>query len=113
MLESFGFDFRTKCPQPLIVKIIRQCGYPEDTVYPTAYKICLDLFRTYAPLKQTTVVMAIACVELAARLHDLDLDQLKGNAETLELFCRRWATSREEILGSLITRDVFAMAYMS
>ncbi|KAK4984960.1 RNA polymerase II C-terminal domain kinase beta subunit [Elasticomyces elasticus] len=97
MLEAIAFDFRTRHPQELLVKIAKQCRVDRDTVGKTAYNICLDLYRTFAPLKQTRSTMAISCVELAARLCQADLSLIVGDKGIdYDMF----ATSRAQIMGT-------------
>ncbi|KAI5294704.1 RNA polymerase II C-terminal domain kinase beta subunit [Ascosphaera acerosa] len=43
----------------------------EKSVARIAYAMSLDMYRTYAPLKQTTPTMAFACLELTTRLYSL------------------------------------------
>ena len=73
ILEAIGFDFRSRVPQELIVKLCKYWNLPKSTVYRTAFDASLDLYRTYAPLKMTSGIMAIACIELAARVHNIVL----------------------------------------
>jgi CTD kinase subunit beta len=69
MLEASGFDFRNRHPQECLVKLLKHYSYQKtDAVVKLAYQISLDLYRTWAPLKQTTAAMAYACLELAGRL---------------------------------------------
>jgi hypothetical protein len=69
MLEAAGFDFRSRHPQTLLIKLLKHYEYARDSrVTKIAYKISLDMYRTFAPLKQVTVVLAMACLELAVRL---------------------------------------------
>ncbi len=96
MLEASGFDFRNRYPQKLLMKLVRSCKFDKDTVGMTAYRISLDLYRTFAPLKQTTPAMAMACLELAARLCAAELSSV--TAET-GFDYKKWATSRAEIMG--------------
>ena len=96
MLEGASFDFRNRHPQKLVVKLVKSCVLPKDTVGKTAYNMSLDLYRTFAPLKQTTPTMAIACVELATRLCDADLSRVVGERG---IKYRRWSTSRAEVMG--------------
>ena len=73
MLESSGFDFRSSHPQPLMVKLAKMYDFEKTSpVVRTAYSISLDLYRTFAPLKQTNATLAFSCLELAARLHDIE-----------------------------------------
>src|SRR5882757_9977047 len=69
MLEASGFDFRNRHPQDLLIKLAKfySLSHPSRVVK-TAYSISLDLYRTFAPLKQQTATLAFACLELAGRL---------------------------------------------
>ena len=103
MLESSGFDFRTRHPQKVLMKLVKSCHLERETVGLTAYKISLDLYRTFAPLKQTSQTMAVACLELAARISKLDIMAISKEADFNH---RRWATSRAEIMGKSFTNTV-------
>ncbi|KAL9087283.1 MAG: hypothetical protein Q9159_003703 [Coniocarpon cinnabarinum] len=96
MLESNGFDFRSRYPQKMLMKLVKSCGLDRNTVGVTAYRISLDLYRTFAPLKQTTQTMALACLELSARLFLVDLTSI---SEEKGFDYGRWATSRAEIMN--------------
>lgn len=96
MLEAAGFDFRNRYPQKLLVKLVKACALDRETAGKTAYDISLDLYRTFAPLKQSTATMAIACVELAARLCGADLQTVR---ESEGIDYRKWSTTRAEVMG--------------
>ncbi|KAF2101700.1 cyclin-like protein [Rhizodiscina lignyota] len=98
MLEANGFDFRNRHPDTMCVKLAKWCGFQKEDGM-TAYYICIDLYRTFAPLKQTTTCMAIASVELAARLRDFPLDRVVGE-NGLEY--DRWVVTRAEIMETLL-----------
>ncbi|KAJ4581009.1 hypothetical protein ABEF95_006595 [Exophiala dermatitidis] len=69
MLEASGFDFRNRHPQEFLIKLAKFYNYEKTSrVVKTAYVMSLDLYRTFAPLKQQTATMAFACLELAGRL---------------------------------------------
>lgn len=69
MLESSGFDFRNRHPQEFLIKLAKFYNFQRSSaVVRTAYVMTLDLYRTFAPLKQQTATMAFACLELAGRL---------------------------------------------
>ena len=95
MLESSGFDFRSHNPQKLLMKIAKEYGADRDTVGRTAYNMSIDLHRTFAPLKQTTATMAMACVELSGRLHNQQIADLEAG----EGF-QKWRTTRAEVMGT-------------
>ncbi|KAJ4353507.1 RNA polymerase II C-terminal domain kinase beta subunit [Didymosphaeria variabile] len=89
MLESAGFDFRNRYPQKVMVKLARALRFHPEREATTMWNVSLDMYRTFAPLKQTTPTMAIACVELAARLHEKDTSEI-------------WNTTRAEIMETLL-----------
>ncbi|KAH0368170.1 cyclin, partial [Aureobasidium melanogenum] len=103
MLESAGFDFRTRHPQETVIKIVRDSGWPKETLGRTAYNMSIDIYRTFAPLKQTAQTMAIACIELTARLlnltTDFNMDAIVG-PEGISL--EKWSTTRGEIMETLL-----------
>lgn len=98
MLESAGFDFRNRHPQKILVKLARELGLDRDRLGRMAYNICLDVYRTFAPLKQTAVTLAIASLELAARLNQISLEGVVGN-EGIDY--KKWSTTRSEVMGKL------------
>ncbi|KAI9376648.1 Fructosamine kinase-domain-containing protein [Aspergillus egyptiacus] len=97
MLESSGFDFRTRHPQKTLIKLARQYGFtPQSEVSNVAYRISQDLYRTFAPIKQTTSTMAFCCLELAGRLLDQRIEAVE-----LGIDYGNWKTSREEVMETL------------
>lgn len=98
MLESSGFDFRNRHPQRLLIKFMKFFGLSkESTTTLIAYKISLDLYRTFAPLKQTTSTMAFACLELTCRL--LDDSTVDIRPEDYD----EWATTRADVMGNYLS----------
>ena len=96
MLEASGFDFRNRYPQKLLLKLAKYYDVDRETVGKTAYNMSLDLYRTFAPIKQTTPTMAIACVELSGRLLEQNIEELEaGNGH------KQWRTSRPEVMGEI------------
>lgn len=100
MLESAGFDFRNRYPQKLMVKLARVLNFDQNYEAKTAWNLSVDLYRTFAPLKQSTPTMAIACLELAARLHARDADALVDRG--VHRYAK-WGTSRGEVMGRFIS----------
>lgn len=96
MLESAGFDFRNRHPQRIVVKLFQDLKLDQGTVGKTAYNMCIDVYRTFAPLKQTAPTVAIVCVELAARIHGADLTNIVGESG---IDYKKWSTSRTEVMG--------------
>jgi CTD kinase subunit beta len=98
MLEASGFDFVTRHPQELLAKLIKFTYNipPQSQVSHLAYLISMDLYRTFAPLKQTTMTLAFSCLELAQRLLDQH-EPLESGAD-YETF----RTSRAEVMGMIV-----------
>ena len=97
MLEASSFDFRNRHPQHLLVKILRHYGYDKHSaISKTALSLCLDLYRTFAPLKQTTATMAFECIELAGRLHG----QVKKDIAEGQDY-KRWSIERSMVIGTV------------
>ncbi|KAI9762044.1 MAG: hypothetical protein M4579_000680 [Chaenotheca gracillima] len=71
MLEASGFDFRNRYPQHLLIKLAKAFKVERKTIGKIAYSMSFDVYRTFAPLKQTSSTMAFACLELSARILDL------------------------------------------
>ena len=94
MLEASGFDFRNRYPQNLVLKLAKHYDVDRDTVGKTAYYTSLDLYRTFAPLKQTTATLAISCVELSGRIYEQPISELEAGKTY-----HRWRTSRPEVMG--------------
>ncbi len=99
MLESAGFDFRNRYPQKLMVKLARALEFSLNTVARTAWNLSIDLYRTFAPLKQTTPTMAIACLELAARLHEIDATPV---VDVGPVRYTKWSITRAEVMETLL-----------
>lgn len=99
MLESAGFDFRSRYPQEFLMKILKTSKYPKNTVGMTSYNMCVDIYRTYAPLKQTASTMAIACTELAVRLHEADMGPLENLLGDESTYAKKLGTDRAQVMG--------------
>ncbi|KAJ5984331.1 hypothetical protein N7481_006430 [Penicillium waksmanii] len=95
MLECSGFDFRTRHPEKTLAKMSLQYK-AGSKVSSLAYRISLDLYRTFSPLKQTTPTMALACLELAGRLLDERIEDIESGADYAH-----WKTSRTEVMETL------------
>lgn len=95
MLEASGFDFRTRHPHKTLMKLGRHYGLLQNSeVSNLAYRISSDLYRTFAPIKQSSSTMAFSCLELAGRLLDRRVEQVESGLDYAQ-----WSTSRAEIMG--------------
>jgi CTD kinase subunit beta len=99
MLESAGFDFRNRYPQKVMVKLARALRFDSKDEAKTLWNLSIDSYRTFAPLKQSTPTLAIACLELAARLHGKDTTKF---VDTGPVRYSKWATSRAEVMETLL-----------
>ncbi|KAL8859295.1 MAG: hypothetical protein Q9178_004233 [Gyalolechia marmorata] len=97
MLEASGFDFRNRYPQRLVLKLAKVYDADKATFGKTAYNMSLDLYRTFAPLKQTTPTMAIACVELAGRVLGKPVSELESGKDY-----KQWRIARQEVMETLL-----------
>jgi CTD kinase subunit beta len=96
MLEASSFDFRNRHPQQLLIKILKYYGFDRNSeVARTAYKVSLDVYRTFAPLKQTTAALAFACLELACRLLNHRNDAIESDKDY-----DTWQISRAMVMGT-------------
>lgn len=96
MLESAGFDFRNRHPQKVVIKLMREYDVNQQTVGKTAYNMCIDIYRTFAPLKQIAATLAFACLELSSRIHGAELGVIVGECANAY---KKWSISREEVMG--------------
>lgn len=93
MLESSGFDYRNRYPQKYVIKMGKHAKLGKDVVQ-LGYNIMLDLYRTFAPLKQTSSTMAFACLKLATLLLNKQREKLLREPE--------WKTSRQEVMETVL-----------
>lgn len=105
VLESGGFDFRSKDKHRLLVKITKSLPESSDKheVGRVAFTIMTDLHRTFAPLKHTSATQAIACLELASHLHATTSDgahEVLAHVKAIDI--AKWSTARANIMETLL-----------
>jgi CTD kinase subunit beta len=98
MLEASGFDFRVRYPHKHIIKLAKEARLDRD-VARLGYEILMDLYKTFAPLKQSCSTMSFACLELASLI--LEKQQGNINGERAPKY-RRWGTTRAEIIETIL-----------
>lgn len=98
MLEASGFDYRNRYPQKYLFKLAKKCELDADVIK-TGFKMMLDLYRTFAPLKQTSAAMAFACLELATRVMDKQQGNLRGKKAPRH---GTWMVYRQEIMEVML-----------
>ncbi|CCU82816.1 unnamed protein product [Blumeria hordei] len=99
MLEASGFDFRVRKPQKHLVKIAKEAKLSKAT-YLVAYDIMIDLYRTFAPLKQTSATMSFACLELAVLV--MNPKGVPIRSSKLRYLYEKCSSTRPEILETLL-----------
>ncbi|CAK1361454.1 unnamed protein product [Cercospora beticola] len=106
ILESGGFDFRSRAPHHTLVKIGKSLPQSPDLreVSQLAWTVLTDLHRTFAPLKQTSSTLALASLELAAHFTAAKSEDhtclVRDSLQNLDL--RKWHTTREEVMETLL-----------
>lgn len=95
MLEASGFDYRNRYPQKYLIKLGRRCQLDKDVVK-LGYKMMLDLYRTFAPLKVTSSAMSFACLELSCRLLSKQEDQLAAFDKS------KWRVLRAHVMEGML-----------
>ena len=94
ILEASGFDFRSRHPNRLVIKFAKYNGFEDAPFGRIASNMCIDLYRTFIPLKQTTPVMALACVVLTAKL----LGQEAASLDDIKIY-KQLSITPEEVMG--------------
>lgn len=97
MLEASGFDFRCRYPQKHLIKLLKYLKLDKD-VMRVAYNIMIDLYRTLAPLKQSSSTMAWACTELAVLVTGKQADHIRGDKRRY----RKWSTDRAQVIETIL-----------
>ncbi|KAK7413486.1 RNA polymerase II C-terminal domain kinase beta subunit [Neonectria punicea] len=110
ILETIGFDFRTRYPQKLLVKVVRNILGKEDgkEFFNTAYAMCIDMYKTFVPIKRTTFSMVMAIVELTALMREEHLDKVQ------EFAAKRRQYHRGAVMETMLDiLDLYSQHYKS
>lgn len=105
ILETIGFDFRVQYPQKLLIKMVRKL-FPlgdrskqaeGERFLHVTYDMSIDVYKTFAPVKQTTFTLVLAILELTALLMDME------PAKTSEFkVTGAWHTERACVLETVL-----------
>lgn len=98
MLEASGFDFRVRYPQKHLIKLCKEADVDKDAAK-VAYEVMIDLYRTFAPLKQTCATMSFACIELATLILEKQQESVRDQQPSRY---RKWCTTRAQIMETLL-----------
>ncbi|KAL2760235.1 hypothetical protein ACRALDRAFT_2093004 [Sodiomyces alcalophilus JCM 7366] len=98
ILETIGFDFRSRYVQKYIVKATRVILGPQASkdFFTLTYDIGIDLHKTFAPIKHATWTMALAVIELAARITGTHVEDIRRVQPS------EWHTTRDDVLETLV-----------
>ncbi|EEY15007.1 C-type cyclin [Verticillium alfalfae VaMs.102] len=98
ILETIGFDFRSRYAQKYFVKAIKTILGPSATkaFFATTYDMGIDLHKTFAPIKQTTWTMALAVTELTALVTGAHIDAVQKVKPS------DWHTTRADIVETML-----------
>ncbi|KAG0649323.1 CTD kinase subunit beta [Hyphodiscus hymeniophilus] len=98
MLEASGFDFRVRYPHKHLIKLGKEAGIRKDVAKVT-YDMMIDLYKTFAPLKQTCATMSFACIELATLILEKQEENIRG--QQLSQY-KKWRTSRAQVMETML-----------
>ncbi|KAF4844530.1 CTD kinase subunit beta [Colletotrichum siamense] len=97
ILETVGFDFRCRYPQASLQKVTKQImGADAKEIFAIAMEMSIDLYKTFAPIKQPSFAMALALLELTARLLGTGVDKI----EKVDLSV--YHTTRQNIVETML-----------
>jgi len=67
-------------PQKELIKVIRKILPAEEAreLITVAYEMCLDIYKTFAPIKASTFTIVLAIIELAALVTDKQLERVQS-----------------------------------
>lgn len=107
VLEAGSFDFRSKYPHDLMVKIAKTLEGPVDekrAITGLAWSVLTDMHRTFVPLKQTSATMAVASLELASHLYAAGTanDSSAIRDSFADFNYERLSTTREEVMETIL-----------
>lgn len=106
VLESGSFDFRSRSPHHMLIKVGKRLPQSDElkSVTGLAWTILIDLHRTFAPLKQTSATLALASLELAANFKAATSENntctVKDDLHALDI--SKWGSTRQEIMETLL-----------
>ncbi|KAI0010937.1 cyclin-like protein [Xylariaceae sp. FL0662B] len=69
IVEAINFDFRVRNTQKVLAKIVKQILPNRDEAkhfFPIAFRMSIDMYKTFGPLKHTSSTCALAIAQLTA-----------------------------------------------
>ncbi|KAI1081792.1 cyclin-like protein [Whalleya microplaca] len=80
IVEAINFDFRVRNTQKALAKIVKQILPNRDeakSFFPIAFRMSIDLYKTFGPLKHTSFTCALAIAQLTAQVTGKHLEEFK------------------------------------
>ncbi|KAK3318849.1 hypothetical protein B0H66DRAFT_575482 [Apodospora peruviana] len=104
ILETIGFDFRVQYPQKLLIKMVKRMFPHNNTETDSegqqflrvAYDMSIDLYKTFAPIKQPTFTLVTAILELTSLFLKAHKDKIRALKE------RAWHTETGCVLETML-----------
>ncbi|KAI4866849.1 cyclin-like protein [Hypoxylon rubiginosum] len=81
IVEAINFDFRVRYPQKVLAKIIKKVLGHNSIVpsfFAVAFKMSIDIYKTYAPLKHSSATCAFVIVQLTSLLTNTAVDKFQA-----------------------------------
>ncbi|CAJ2514021.1 Uu.00g021400.m01.CDS01 [Anthostomella pinea] len=83
IIETLRFDFRVRYPQTILCKLVKEIagsGTLAKQFYGMAFQMSVDMYKTFAPMKQTT----FTCAVMVAQLTSLITNQFRDKFMALD-----------------------------
>ncbi|KAJ2973651.1 hypothetical protein NUW58_g8887 [Xylaria curta] len=123
VIETLRFDFQVRNPFKMLAKIVKAVlGSEEDAsdFFIEAYKVGIDMYKTFAPLKHTTFTCAFTIALLTALITGWSEDAFVSLDPTAYYTCQEWVAEvmldvldlytdhyRSTLLGQEINPQIF------
>ncbi|XXG98307.1 hypothetical protein Hte_004630 [Hypoxylon texense] len=81
IVEAINFDFRVRYPQKVLAKVVKKVlgrGEAVSPFFAVAFKMAIDIYKTYAPLKHSSATCAIVIAQLTSLLTDTAVDDFQA-----------------------------------
>lgn len=96
MLQACGYHFQNRQPETVLKLFWSFSSLTTQDSYELAWDVCLDLYYTWTPIKQTTATMALASVQVVMYLSGINPEAVGMDDD----FYKRFRTSRLQLLGT-------------
>ncbi|KAI1334467.1 hypothetical protein F5Y15DRAFT_401550 [Xylariaceae sp. FL0016] len=104
VMETIRFNYRIRYPQEILAKLVKKIlgrGQNAKNFFNVAWKMSIDMYKTFVPLKQTTFTCAVMLAQLTALVTG------RYRNEFMSLNYTRWHT--EEAFVAEVMLDVLEL----